>query len=199
MDSLIELYLNGIKTLFVKSYKTLTYNGFLLIQSLIYIIIIKFLEKWINMKISLTKGKSEGPTKLNAFDNALLDADIGNVNLIPVSSMLPPDAQEIPLPKLEPGEMTNCVLSHQYSDVPGDTISAVIAYAQAEEMGCVIETKGINKTKQELTDEAKFMAEYMIEKRQLEIINYKQIIQTHTVEEKASVVAALIYHNPRRH
>ena len=126
-------------------------------------------------------------------------ADIGNVNLIPVSSMLPPDAQEIPLPKLEPGEMTNCVLSHQYSDVPGDTISAVIAYAQAEEMGCVIETKGINKTKQELTDEAKFMAEYMIEKRQLEIINYKQIIQTHTVEEKASVVAALIYHNPRRH
>lgn len=199
MDSLIELYLNGIKTLFVKSYKTLTYNGFLLIQSLIYIIIIKFLEKWINMKISLTKGKSEGPTKLNAFDNALLDADIGNVNLIPVSSMLAPDTLEVPLPKLEPGEMTNCVLSHQYSDNPGDTISAVIAYAQAEEMGCVIETKGINKTKQELLDEARFMAEYMIEKRQLEIINYKQVIQTHTVEEKASVVAALIYHNPKRH
>lgn len=116
------------------------------------------------MKVSLTKGASEGPTKLNAFDNALLDADIGNVNLIPVSSMLPPNTQVIPMPKLKPGEMTNCVLSHQYSDNPGDEISAVIAFAQAEEMGCVIETSGINRTLKQLKEEAKFMAEYMIEK-----------------------------------
>ena len=151
------------------------------------------------MKVSLTKGKSEGPTKLNAFDNALLDADIGNVNLIPVSSMLPPNTQLVDLPELEVGAMTNCVLAHQYSDNPGDIISAVIAYAQAEEMGCVVETSGINKTKKELLDEARFMAEYMIEKRKLTITDYKSIMQTHKVDEKASVVAALIYHNPLRH
>lgn len=151
------------------------------------------------MKVSLTKGVSEGPTKLNAFDNALLDADIGNVNLIPVSSMLPPNTQVIPMPKLKPGEMTNCVLSHQYSDNPGDEISAVIAFAQAEEMGCVIETSGINRTLKQLKEEAKFMAEYMIEKRGLEIIDYREVIQTHKVIDKASVVAALIYHDPIRH
>lgn len=151
------------------------------------------------MKVSLTKGASEGPTKLNAFDNALLEAEIGNVNLIPVSSMLPPDTEVIPMPKLQPGEMTNCVLAHQYSDNPGDKISAVIAFAQAEEMGCVIETTGINKSIKELEDEAKFMAEYMIEKRELEIIDYKSVIQSHTVIDKASVVAALVYHNPKRH
>lgn len=151
------------------------------------------------MKVSLTKGASEGPTKLNAFDNALLDADIGNVNLIPVSSMLPPNTQVIPMPKLKPGEMTNCVLSHQYSDNPGDEISAVIAFAQAEEMGCVIETSGINRTLKQLKEEAKFMAEYMIEKRGLEIIDYMEVIQTHKVIDKASVVAALIYHDPIRH
>lgn len=151
------------------------------------------------MKISLTKGASEGPTKLNAFDNALLDADIGNVNLIPVSSMLPPNTQIIPMPQLKPGEMTNCVLSHQYSDNPGDEITAVIAYAQAKEMGCVIETSGINRSTTELEEEAKFMANYMIEKRNLEIIDYKAVIQTHTVIDKASVVAALVYHNPIRH
>ncbi|ABC57704.1 MULTISPECIES: pyruvoyl-dependent arginine decarboxylase [Methanosphaera] len=151
------------------------------------------------MKVSLTKGASEGPTKLNAFDNALLDADIGNVNLIPVSSMLPPNTQVIPMPKLKPGEMTNCVLSHQYSDNPGDEISAVIAFAQAEEMGCVIETSGINRTLKQLKEEAKFMAEYMIEKRGLEIIDYREVIQTHKVIDKASVVAALIYHDPIRH
>lgn len=151
------------------------------------------------MKISLTKGESEGPTKLNAFDNALLDAGIGNVNLIPVSSMLPSKIEIIPLPKLEPGEMTNCVLSHQYSDNPGDEIAAVIAFAQAKEMGCVIETSGVNKSIKELEKKAKFMAEYMIEKRGLKIINYKSVIQTHKVIDKASVVAALIYHNPIRH
>ncbi|OED30615.1 pyruvoyl-dependent arginine decarboxylase [Methanosphaera sp. WGK6] len=151
------------------------------------------------MKISLTKGKAEGPTKLNAFDNALLDADIGNVNLIPVSSMLPPNTEIIPMPELKPGEMTNCVLSRQYSDNQGDEIAAVIAYAQAEEMGCVIETSGINKSVKDLEEEAKFMAEYMIEKRGLEILDYKAVIQTHTVVDKACVVAALIYHDPIRH
>lgn len=151
------------------------------------------------MKVSLTKGASEGPTKLNAFDNALLDAKIGNVNLIPVSSMLPPDTELVEMPLLEPGEMTNCVLSHQYSDNPGDEIAAVIAFCMAEEMGCVIETKGINRSIDELRSEAKFMAEYMMEKRELEIIDYKEIIQTHTVQERASVVAALVYHNPKRH
>lgn len=151
------------------------------------------------MKISLTKGASEGPTKLNAFDNALLDANIGNVNLIPVSSMLPAEIEKIPMPELNPGEMTNCVLSHQYSDTPGDEITAVIAYATTKDMGCVVETKGINKPLKQLEDEARFMAEYMVEKRNLEIIDYQCISQTHTVKDKASVVAALIYHNPQRH
>ncbi|HII09371.1 MAG TPA: arginine decarboxylase, pyruvoyl-dependent [Methanosphaera sp.] len=151
------------------------------------------------MKVSLTKGASEGPTKLNAFDNALLEAKIGNVNLIPVSSMLPPDTQVVEMPELEPGEMTNCVLSHQYSNNPGDEISAIIAFCQAKEMGCVVEATGINKSQKELKDEAKFMAHYMMEKRGLEIIDYKEIIQTHKVIEKASVVAALVYHNPKRH
>lgn len=151
------------------------------------------------MKVSLTKGASEGPTKLNAFDNALLEAKIGNVNLIPVSSMLPPNTVVIPMPELQPGEMTNCVLSHQYSDNPGDNISAIIAFCQAEEMGCVIESKGINKTITELKEEARFMAEYMMEKRELTIIDYREVIQQHTVQEKASVVAALIYHDPKRH
>jgi arginine decarboxylase len=29
------------------------------------------------MKVSITSGRAEGPTKLNAFDNALLDAKLG--------------------------------------------------------------------------------------------------------------------------
>ncbi|MDO5851655.1 MAG: arginine decarboxylase, pyruvoyl-dependent [Methanobacteriaceae archaeon] len=146
------------------------------------------------MKISLTAGKSEGPTKLNAFDNALTDAKIGDVNLIPVSSMLPPNTQIINMPHLDPGAMTNCVLSHQHSNTPGDKISAVLSIAQAKEMGCVTEISGTNIPLKELEKESKFMVEYMMEKRNLEMLNLQTISKTHTVKENASVVAAVIYH-----
>ena len=63
------------------------------------------------MKIAIVSGKDEGPTKLNAFDNALSDAGIGDVNLIKVSSMLAGNAEIKQLPKLKAGAMVNCVLS----------------------------------------------------------------------------------------
>ncbi len=151
------------------------------------------------MYISLTKGASEGPTKLNSFDNALLAASIGNVNLIPVSSMLPADVEIVPMPELKPAEMTNCVLSHTYSDKPHDKITAIIAVAQSEKMGCVVELSGINESDEDLLKKARFMSEYMIEKRDLELTEYNVVIQSHIVQKQASVVAALVYHDPIRH
>jgi len=42
-------------------------------------------------KFSLVAGVSEGKTRLTAFDKALLAAGIGNINLIKLSSILPPN------------------------------------------------------------------------------------------------------------
>ena len=106
------------------------------------------------MKIAIVSGKDEGPTKLNAFDNALTSAGIGDVNLIKVSSMLAGNAEIQKLPKLKAGAMVNCVLSEITSDNPGDEITAVIGLAIGEELGCVVETSGINRTPTELIDEA---------------------------------------------
>jgi len=69
------------------------------------------------MKVSITSGRAEGPTKLNAFDNALLDANIGDINLIKVSSILPEGTEVVPVPKFLPGDMVNCVLAYTSSDV----------------------------------------------------------------------------------
>ena len=106
------------------------------------------------MKIAIVCGKDEGPTKLNAFDNALSDAGIGDVNLIKVSSMLAGNTEITDLGKLKAGSMVNCVLSTVTSDNPGDEITAVVAVAIGNELGCVVETTGINREKQELIDEA---------------------------------------------
>ncbi|WP_407413693.1 pyruvoyl-dependent arginine decarboxylase [Methanobrevibacter sp.] len=147
------------------------------------------------MRIAIVSGKDEGPTKLNAFDNALTDAGIGDVNLIKVSSMLAGNTKVQKLPKLKAGAMVNCVLSTITSNNPGDEISAVVAVAIGEKLGCVIEITGINKDKDELIDEAKMMVKYMMDKRGVEI---KELIieqSTTTVENIASVVASVVYLN----
>lgn len=145
------------------------------------------------MKIAIVSGKDEGPTKLNAFDNALSDAGIGDVNLIKVSSMLSGNAEIIDLPTLKAGSMINCVLSEVTSDVPGDEITAVIALAIGDTLGCVVETTGINKKEEDLIDEAKFMVNYMMEKREVEIKELIVKTATTTVIEIASVVASVVY------
>ena len=145
------------------------------------------------MKIAIVCGKDEGPTKLNAFDNALSDAGIGDVNLIKVSSMLSGNTIIQELPKLKAGSMVNCVLSEITSDTPGDEITAVIAVAIGEKLGCVVETKGINKPCKELEDEARFMVKYMMEKRNAEIKDLIVESSSTTVENIASVVASVVY------
>ena len=145
------------------------------------------------MKIAIVSGKDEGPTRLNAFDNALSDAGIGDVNLIKVSSMLGKNTQVKNLPKFKAGAMVNCVLSSVTSSKPGDTITAVVGIAIGEELGCVVETTGTNKDKQELIYEAKFMVNYMMEKRGIEIKEHIVEAVSTTVENIASVVASVVY------
>ena len=49
-------------------------------------------------------GAAEGDTELNAFDNALLAAQVGNLNLIRVSSVLPQDATVLVVGRFDPTE-----------------------------------------------------------------------------------------------
>ncbi len=145
------------------------------------------------MKISVVSGNDEGPTKLNAFDNALTDAGIGDVNLIKVSSMLAGNAEVIELPELKAGSMVNCVLSDVTSDNPGDEITAVVAVAIGEELGCVVETNGINRKPEEIISEAESMVKYMMDKRGVEIKDMIVESKSTTVEDIASVVSCVVY------
>ena len=147
------------------------------------------------MRIAIVSGNDEGPTKLNAFDNALTQAGIVDVNLIKVSSMLAGNAKIEKLPKLKAGAMVNCVLSEVTSDNPGDEITAVIALAIGEKLGCVVETSGINKDNDELIKEAEEMVRYMMEKRNVEIKEMLVEYSTTKVKNIASVVSSVVYLN----
>ncbi|MDR2966578.1 MAG: arginine decarboxylase, pyruvoyl-dependent [Methanobacteriaceae archaeon] len=145
------------------------------------------------MKIAIVSGKAEGPTKLNSFDNALLDAGIGNVNLIKVSSMLEENTEIIKLPKLSPGSMVNCVLSCVSSDEKGDLISAAVAVAIGNNLGCVVENSKVNKNPEEVIKESINMVKYMMKIRGETI--HKLIVEeiNHVVGNIGTVVASVIY------
>ena len=147
------------------------------------------------MKIAIVSGKDEGPTKLNAFDNALSKAGIGDVNLIKVSSMLAGNAEIQELPKLKAGAMVNCVLSEITSDNPGDEITAVIGVAIGEKLGCVVETEGVNEDLDELIGKAENMVRYMMDKRGVEIKDLIIEYSTTKVKDIASAVVSVVYLN----
>ncbi len=145
------------------------------------------------MRIAIVSGNSEGPTELNAFDNALYEAEIGDVNLIKVSSMLEANTKVEKLPKLKAGAMVNCVLSSITSTRKGEELIACVAVAIGEELGCVVEANGIDKDPEEIKDEAISMVKYMMDKRDVKI---KELIVEeahHTVKEIGSAIAAVIY------
>ena len=147
------------------------------------------------MKIAIVSGKAEGPTKLNSFDNALLDAGIGNVNLIKVSSMLEKNTKIIELPLLKPGSMINCVLSSISSNEKGNLISAAVAVAIGDNLGCVVENSKINQDPEEVQTEAIAMVKYMMEVRGETI--HELIVEevNHLVEKIGTVIASVVYLN----
>jgi len=81
-------------------------------------------------KVAATSGHAEGSTPLNAFDNALLAAGMGNVNLVKVSSILPPTVEIVPLPHLTPGALVPTAYAAITSEVPGEVVAAAVGWAR---------------------------------------------------------------------
>jgi arginine decarboxylase len=76
----------------------------------------------------VTSGKGINKTsELNAFDLALLQAGIGEQNLVSVSSVLPVGIRQIDRLPIARGAITHAVLA-RYSGGEGEVISAGIAY-----------------------------------------------------------------------
>jgi arginine decarboxylase len=81
----------------------------------------------------LVSGASDGYTPLNAFDGALVQAGIGNTNIVKMSSIVPPHCQRISPIALPPGALVPAAYAALTSDVPGEIISAGVAVALPED------------------------------------------------------------------
>lgn len=95
-------------------------------------------------RFTLVAGAGEGSTPLNAFDHALLAAGIGNLNLIRVSSVLPPGSEAVDDLVIPPGSLVPTAYGSITSSEPGDRISAAIGVgiATADSYGVIMEFEG---------------------------------------------------------
>ena len=142
--------------------------------------------------ISLVAGTGDANNPLNAFDMSLLESGIGNLNLIRISSIMPPKADIIPLPKIPQGSLVPTAYGYQISELKGETIAAGISVAipkDKELCGLIMEYECIGG-KKECEDTVRNMAKEGFEMRGWEIDEIISIASEHTVENIGCAFAA---------
>lgn len=142
----------------------------------------------------LVEGAGEGRTLLNAFDQALLAAGVGDTNLVRMSSIVPPGARQrtsITLPK---GGLIPVAYAHIDSGEPGEIISAAIAVAlpeDPEQAGVIMEYEA--KAPLEVVEaRVRRMAEDAFTYRNREVAALFSTGVEHTVKECGAVFAGAV-------
>lgn len=144
-------------------------------------------------KFAAVVGRSEGSTKLNAFDGALLQAGIGNLNLLKVSSVVPPGCVAVAPDDLgaPPGSLVPTAYETESSTVPGENIAAAVAVGLSEgSYGMIMEYAG-KCTRREAEETVAAMVEEAFATRSLPL--HRVILKgiEHRVVRCGCVVAAV--------
>ncbi len=151
-----------------------------------------------------TRGVGIAEDKLTSFEDALRDAGIQMLNLVKVSSIIPPKCRVIDREEgkefLEPGRITFVVLARNESNRKGDVITASIGYAyfkSLKEYGYLSEYEGFNEDEYTSSEKAKDIAINMlktINKNEKDEIISGSITQAITVNNKKwhTVISAAV-------
>lgn len=142
----------------------------------------------------LVSGSSEGYTRLNAFDGALLNAGVGNTNLVKVSSIIPPHCKEIQAITLPEGTIVSTAYAFISSDIPGEIISAAVAVALPKDddrPGLIMEYSARGH-KEEIELIARNMAREGMKMREQERREIKSISAEYKVKKIGAAFAAVI-------
>ncbi len=145
-------------------------------------------------------GASEGFTPLNAFDAALLDAGIGNTNLIKVSSIVPPGSRELPVSQLvlPPGSLVPVAYASMESDIPGSIICAAIAAAWSDDSakpGLIMEYTA-HGHREDAEAVVRRMAEEGLKARGWRLHRIQSITVDHRVTKIGAVFAGVVLASP---
>jgi arginine decarboxylase len=146
-------------------------------------------------KFFLTSGSGEASTGLNAFDAALLQAGVGDTNLIKLSSILPPGAVEVEPFELPKGSMVPLAYGDMVSSERGTVISAAVAVGIPEDpsaAGLIMECSRIGGPGPCERKVREMVVEGMEGIRGVRIKEIKSTCATLTVTRVGAVFAAVV-------
>lgn len=142
-------------------------------------------------KFCLLAGSSEGMTTLNAFDGALLAAGLGNVNLLKVSSILPPGAVFADRLSIPPGSLVPTAYGHVVSETPGEKLAAAVAVGlNGTDFGVIMEHAGVGES-HEIEAQVRAMVEEAFRVRGLHLTSLKSASAGHVVQRTGCAFAAV--------
>lgn len=142
----------------------------------------------------LVKGTAEGRTPLNAFDNALLEAGVGDTNLVRMSSIVPPSCEEVSAVSLPGGSLVPIAYASYDSRNPGEIISAAIAVGIPEDPalpGVIMEHEAALPL-DEVEAKVRQMVVDAFDYRKRKLKEIKSTGIQHTVENCGAVFAAAV-------
>jgi len=147
--------------------------------------------------IRIAWGSSEGPTKISSFDGALNKAGIHNLNLINLSSIIPPRADVVEVGRIQQKEPVGSIGKVVMSHIEGVNcwITSGLGWAVAEEGGILVEGAKEGRSV-DCKGEIRKGLENMMERRSWTWISKPRV---RTIEAKArsdcfsSVVVAALY------
>ncbi|MCL6447718.1 MAG: arginine decarboxylase, pyruvoyl-dependent [Armatimonadetes bacterium] len=142
-------------------------------------------------KYFLTAACAEGNTPLTAFDRALLAGKIGNLNLLRVSSILPPGARYCPEMVIPEGSLVPVAYGYIISETPGELISAAVGVGVAlNSFGVIMEFAG-RCPQTRARDQIQKMLVEAFAARKLELADIKIASVEHKVEKIGCALAAV--------
>ncbi|BAS28977.1 pyruvoyl-dependent arginine decarboxylase [Limnochorda pilosa] len=133
-------------------------------------------------RFTLVAAGAEGPTSLNAFDHALLAAGVGNLNLIRVSSILPPGAEEVERLEVPPGSLLPIAYGSFTSEEPGTQVAAAVAVGLSRDSFGVIMEFGGRCSRDEAEAEVRRRVEEAFRHRGIPLVAVRAIAAEHRVE-----------------
>lgn len=120
-------------------------------------------------RVFLTAGQGQHSDRIHAFELALREAGIEQCNLVPVSSVLPPECRIVDREEgtsaLVPGAITFCVMARDESHCEGAPLSASVCIAVPKDRsrhGYIGECAGNGRAPEEVDAAARELAQGMM-------------------------------------
>lgn len=143
--------------------------------------------------VSIVAGSGEGRTELTAFDRALMDAGIANLNFLRVTSILPAGVEVIRVPSFVPGTLTPAVYARIASHTPGERIAAAVGLGFSRGSYGVIMEYEHTGSAENAEGIVRSMVEEAMAIRDLPLDEIRVAVKEHIVQRMGCVVAAAVF------